>query len=78
MNQRHEQGIVEALHQPFVIEGDAYGEDVVEENQSNSAKTPEEKLDRPRHTEPLIQTDRHLQTNSQPSIIVHGDWQIIC
>lgn len=55
------------FHQPFVIEGDAYGEDIVEENQSDSAKAPEEKLDRPRHMEPLTKTDHRLQTNSGPA-----------
>lgn len=37
------------LHQPFVIEGDAYREDVVKQNQSDSANPPTEELDRARH-----------------------------
>ena len=36
-------------HHPFVIEGDADREDIVEENQSNVAKPPTEELDRARH-----------------------------
>ena len=69
------------LHQPFVIEGDAYREDIVQQNQSNSAQAPADELDRARHTGPLpgsaVQRRRllqrgHLQAGPAPQPNTHN------
>lgn len=47
-------------HQPFVVEGDADGEDVVKENQSDDAKSPAYELHRVSHMG-LLKRTGHLQ-----------------
>lgn len=63
----HNSPSITYLHKPFVIEGDADGEDVVKENKSDDPKPPAYELHQVSHRggEFLLRTD-HLQPCLEP------------
>lgn len=63
----HNSPSITYLHKPFVIEGDADGEDVVKENKSDDPKSPAYELHQVSHRGGgfLLRTD-HLQPCLEP------------